>query len=65
MSGWGKNDFTVGVYQAIQKQVDVPILQTAVCQQELAATRLGAQFVFDPASFICAGGEMGKDSCTV
>lgn len=64
VSGWGKNDFN-GVYQTIQKEVDVPILAPAKCQSDLAATRLGAAFVFDSTSFICAGGETGKDACTV
>ncbi|XP_031630000.1 phenoloxidase-activating factor 2-like [Contarinia nasturtii] len=63
VSGWGKNDFN-GVYQTIQKEVDVPILDAAKCQSALAATRLGSAFVFDGNSFICAGGEQGKDACT-
>lgn len=66
VSGWGKNDFgAVGQYQAIQKEVDVPIRSTADCQTSLSATRLGPNFVFNPVSFICAGGEPGKDACTV
>ncbi|KAG4077162.1 hypothetical protein HA402_016149 [Bradysia odoriphaga] len=64
VSGWGRNDFTTGSFQTIQKQVDVPILQPAQCQAQLAATRLGRTFVFDTTSFICAGGEAGKDACT-
>lgn len=65
VSGWGKNDFVSGIYQTIQKEVDIPILPTATCQTSLAATRLGASFLFDTTSFICAGGEAGKDACTV
>lgn len=65
MSGWGKNDFVTGSYQTIQKQVDVPILAPSVCQSALSATILGSSFVFDTNSFLCAGGEVGKDSCTV
>lgn len=65
MSGWGKNDFVTGTYQTIQKQVDVPILQPAQCQASLSATRLGTQFQYDTTSFICAGGEIGRDACTV
>lgn len=64
VSGWGKNDFSSGTYQAIQKQVDVPILPPTTCQAELASTRLGSTFVFDTSAFICAGGELGKDACT-
>lgn len=62
VSGWGRNDFLAGTFQIIQKQVDVPILQSAACQSTLATTRLGPTFVFDPLSFICAGGEPGKDA---
>ncbi|XP_037046275.1 phenoloxidase-activating factor 2-like [Bradysia coprophila] len=64
VSGWGRNDFANGTFQSIQKQVDVPILQPTQCQTQLAATRLGSAFVFDSASFICAGSEAGKDACT-
>lgn len=64
MSGWGKNAFN-GVYQTIQKEVDVQILSAGQCQQTLATTRLGPSFVFDSNSFICAGGQSGKDACTV
>lgn len=65
VSGWGKNDFASGTYQTIQKEVDVPILPPSTCQTALSATRLGPTFVFDSSSFICAGGEIGKDACTV
>lgn len=65
VSGWGRNAFVNGAYQPIMKQVDVPILQSSVCQSVLATTRLGAGFVFDANSFICAGGEASKDACTV
>lgn len=53
------------MYQTIQKEVDVPVLDAGKCQAALASTRLGNAFVFDANSFICAGGEPGKDSCTV
>lgn len=65
VSGWGRNAFSGGSFQAILKHVDVPILQNTVCQSEMAATRLGAGFVFDTSAFICAGGEPLKDACTV
>lgn len=64
VAGWGKNDFNAGAFQAIQKEVDVPVKSPAECQSSLAATRLGPSFVFDSASFLCAGGEVGKDACT-
>nr|CAD7264459.1 unnamed protein product [Timema shepardi] len=65
VSGWGKNDFgPQGQYQFIQKQVDVQVLSPGDCQQRLQGTRLGQYFSFDQNSFLCAGGEQGKDACT-
>lgn len=52
------------MYQSILKEVDVPVLSQADCQTALRNTRLGSLFVLDN-SFMCAGGEAGKDACTV
>lgn len=66
VSGWGQDMFGAqGQYQQILKKVDVPIVAPATCQSELQAARLGANFVLDTTSFVCAGGEANKDSCTV
>lgn len=64
VSGWGKNDFVSGSYQAIQKEVDVPVKSSSECEASLRTTRLGTTFSLDANSFICAGGEAGKDACT-
>uniref|UniRef100_A0A182QE06 Peptidase S1 domain-containing protein n=1 Tax=Anopheles farauti TaxID=69004 RepID=A0A182QE06_9DIPT len=64
VSGWGKNDFVSGAFQSIPKEVDVPIVASSNCQTALRTTRLGGNFVLDTTSFICAGGELGKDACT-
>nr|XP_040222106.2 phenoloxidase-activating factor 2-like [Anopheles coluzzii] len=64
VSGWGKNDFVSGAFQSIPKEVDVPIVNSANCQTALRTTRLGGNFVLDTTSFLCAGGELGKDACT-
>jgi len=65
VTGWGKNAFgNNGMYQSILKEVDVPVLSQADCQTALRKTRLGNFFVLDT-SFMCAGGEAGKDACTV
>ncbi|XP_050681345.1 phenoloxidase-activating factor 2-like isoform X2 [Leptidea sinapis] len=65
VSGWGKDMFGVqGQYQQILKEVDVPIVAPATCQSQLQAARLGPSYVLDTTSFICAGGEPSKDSCT-
>ena len=64
-SGWGVNSFTNGQYQTILKEVDLPIVDQNTCEAQLRATRLGQSFQLDRTSFICAGGEEGKDACTV
>lgn len=64
-TGWGKDKFgKEGAYQAILKRVELPIINRDDCQARLRDTRLGRFFILDP-SFICAGGERGKDTCTV
>ncbi|OAD53927.1 Serine protease 29, partial [Eufriesea mexicana] len=65
VSGWGKDAFgTNGKYQSIMKEVDVPIVDQSTCENALRQTRLGQYFMLNKNSFICAGGEQGKDACT-
>uniref|UniRef100_U5ERE0 Phenoloxidase-activating factor 2 n=1 Tax=Corethrella appendiculata TaxID=1370023 RepID=U5ERE0_9DIPT len=62
-SGWGKNVFgREGKYQVILKKVHLPVVPHAKCQQALRTTRLGKRFNLHD-SFLCAGGEPGKDTC--
>ncbi|XP_057334403.1 phenoloxidase-activating factor 2-like [Microplitis mediator] len=62
-SGWGKDVFgKEGHYQVILKRVEVPVVNHGACQNSLRSTRLGKYFRLDN-SFICAGGELGKDTC--
>jgi len=62
-SGWGKDVFgKEGKYQVILKKIDLPIMKRDVCQRNLRTTRLGKFFELHK-SFICAGGEEGKDTC--
>ncbi|XP_017783179.1 PREDICTED: trypsin-3-like isoform X1 [Nicrophorus vespilloides] len=61
-SGWGKNSHTVGTYQSTLKKVDLPIMPIENCLHSLRRARLGASFNLH-SSFICAGGEMHKDTC--
>ncbi|KAK0159793.1 hypothetical protein PV327_010868 [Microctonus hyperodae] len=64
VAGWGANAFgPSGMYQRILRDVDVPIINQTTCEARLRATRLGTHFVLDENSFMCAGGELGKDSC--
>ncbi|XP_050545972.1 phenoloxidase-activating factor 2-like [Daktulosphaira vitifoliae] len=78
-SGWGKeviyNNYTitkntpegvkseVGHYQvSILKKVELPIIPRDTCESTLRQSRLGPRFMLHQ-SFICAGGEEGKDTC--
>ena len=62
-SGWGKDVFgKEGKYQVILKKIDLPIVPHALCQNSLRTTRLGKFFELHN-SFVCAGGEPGKDTC--
>ncbi|XP_054009337.1 phenoloxidase-activating factor 2-like isoform X2 [Hylaeus anthracinus] len=62
-SGWGKDIFgKEGHYQVILKKVELPIVPRNTCEGSLRKTRLGKYFKLHE-SFICAGGEAGKDTC--
>ncbi|XP_050425771.1 phenoloxidase-activating factor 2-like isoform X2 [Adelges cooleyi] len=62
-SGWGKDVFgKVGSYQVILKKVELPIVPRVPCLDALKRTRLGPNFKLHE-SFLCAGGESGKDTC--
>lgn len=62
-SGWGKDLFgKAGKYQVILKRVELPVVPRDTCEHELRQTRLGQYFELHK-SFICAGGERGKDTC--
>ena len=52
--GWGRNDFEYGTNQAIQRKVDLSIVDSASCQKTLQMTKLGRSFRLDP-GFMCAG----------
>lgn len=61
-SGWGKNTFKHGKHSSVLKKVSLPLVEREACVQSLRQTRLGPSFNLDQ-SFICAGGEKGKDTC--
>lgn len=62
-TGWGKDSYGKdGKYQVILKKIDLPLVPKDTCQSKLRKTRLGTYFSLDK-SFICAGGEAGKDTC--
>ncbi|XP_025835188.1 phenoloxidase-activating factor 2-like, partial [Agrilus planipennis] len=63
-TGWGKDVFgRKGQPQVILKKIQLPIVPHNICQDSLRKTRLGLAFALH-SSFICAGGEPGKDTCT-
>lgn len=62
-SGWGKDVYgKEGKYQVILKKIDLPMVPRDKCQTALRSTRLGKYFELHK-SFVCAGGEKGKDTC--
>ena len=63
VTGWGKDAFN-GNYQRAMKQIELPIVDNGLCQKQFRQTdRLSNDFQLHD-SFICAGGEEGKDACT-
>lgn len=44
------------------KKIEVPLVNHGRCQTLLRKTRLGKYFILNE-SFLCAGGEEGKDAC--
>ncbi|CAH1717475.1 unnamed protein product [Chironomus riparius] len=62
-TGWGKDKFgREGLYQSIPKKIELPTVPFSDCEEKLRETRLGEDFELDT-SFICAGGDEGKDAC--
>lgn len=62
VTGWGKKDESSLTSDKL-KFVKVPIVNRETCERQFQQNRLGARFRLHD-SFICAGGEEGKDSCT-
>lgn len=62
INGWGVDGFEDGKFQKIMKSLTLPLIKQAECQASLRKTRLGSYFRLHD-SFICAGGEKGKDAC--
>lgn len=63
VSGWGKDIFSeAGKFQQILKSIELPPVDHHTCEVAMRGTRLGPGFHLDE-SFMCAGGERGKDAC--
>jgi len=62
-TGWGKDKFgSDGEYQVILKQVQMDVTDHDECEDKFQKSRLGRRFELDH-SFLCAGGQSGKDTC--
>uniref|UniRef100_A0A6P4FH82 Phenoloxidase-activating factor 2 n=1 Tax=Drosophila rhopaloa TaxID=1041015 RepID=A0A6P4FH82_DRORH len=61
VSGWGKEYARARRYMNVLKKIDVPVVRNPECQARMKLAH-GDKFVLDE-SLICAGGELGKDSC--
>lgn len=62
-TGWGSKIFgKKGERSVILKKVDLPIVERERCQNQLRIARSHSNFNLHE-SFICAGGEAGKDAC--
>lgn len=61
-TGWGRDSFGSGAYQKILRKVELPMVPHDECQTRLRRTRLGPFFKLHN-SFVCAGGEEGRDTC--
>jgi secreted trypsin-like serine protease len=55
-TGWGKKG------ESILKKIELPTVPRDKCQANLRKTRLGRRFILHE-SFMCAGGEEGRDTC--
>ncbi|CAO1431591.1 unnamed protein product [Diamesa hyperborea] len=63
VTGWGKDNFNKNAeYAVFLKKIDLPVIGNEKCTEMFRKTRLGPHFQLHE-SFICAGGEAGKDSC--
>ncbi|CAG9811514.1 unnamed protein product [Chironomus riparius] len=64
VAGYGSANFGGQITSNLLKEVDLPLVDQFTCQNLLRSTRLGQNFILDQSSFLCAGGELGKDACT-
>nr|XP_033329294.1 phenoloxidase-activating factor 2-like [Megalopta genalis] len=63
VSGWGRDTLDYPIhFPAILKKVELPVVPRSTCEESIRNT-LGRHFNLHE-SFICAGGEPGRDACT-
>ncbi|XP_034472873.1 phenoloxidase-activating factor 2-like [Drosophila innubila] len=63
VAGWGKDKFTDSATSNVLRKVDLPIIDHTTCERQLWKTHLTRYFRLNQ-SFVCAGGEKEKDTCT-
>lgn len=64
VSGWGKQVRSRGGNdRRVLKKIQVPVVPRGTCERSLRNTRMGRKFRLHR-SFICAGGEPGRDACS-
>lgn len=63
VSGWGRTNWSLDHERRILKKIRLPVVPQATCERSLRSTRLGKKFRLHR-SFICAGGEPGRDACS-
>ncbi|XP_033153896.1 phenoloxidase-activating factor 2 [Drosophila mauritiana] len=61
-TGWGTKEAGSDKLEHVLKRINLPLVEREECQAKLRNTRLEARFRLRP-SFICAGGDPGKDTC--
>lgn len=62
-NGWGKDVFGLqGRYAVILKKIEIDMVPNPRCNSLLQRTRLGTRFRLHD-SFVCAGGQEGRDTC--
>ncbi|XP_008192885.2 phenoloxidase-activating factor 2 [Tribolium castaneum] len=59
VNGWRKETFG---REGVLTKIELPMVSRQKCEEGLRKTRLGEMFKLDK-SFVCAGGEAGKDTC--
>lgn len=64
VAGWGMRSSTDVDIQTIQQKVDLPVVESSKCQRQLRLTKMGSNYQL-PASLMCAGGEEGRDVCSL
>ncbi|KAH8316422.1 hypothetical protein KR067_007575 [Drosophila pandora] len=61
-TGWGHTNYSSNVLEHLLKRIELPVVDHESCQKLLRRTVLGRRYRLH-SSFLCAGGEEGKDTC--